>query len=142
MELFIWDDSLSVNIQSIDDQHKMLLNMINGYYEEIHKIHEGKSNTTLKELRIDLISKMKEYAIVHFRTEEEYFEKYDYPDFIEHKREHDDFFAKVVDVEKRLEDGRLILTTELTDFLKDWLVDHIVGSDQKYSEFLISKGAS
>lgn len=141
MKLFEWDDSLSVNIVSIDKEHKTLLDMINDYYSKIHAIHNGFSTMSLKDLRIELIANMKHYATTHFKTEEDYFEKYSYPEFKEHKKEHDDFVEKVIDLEDRLESGRLILTTELTDFLKEWLLDHIRGSDQKYSDFLLSKGA-
>ncbi len=141
MKLFEWDDSLSVNIESIDLEHKTLLDMINNYYDEIHEIHNGTSEKSLTDLRVELISNMKYYATTHFKTEELFFEKYDYPEFKEHKQEHDDFVIKVLELEQRLESGELILTTELTDFLKEWLVDHIKGSDQKYSDYLVSKGA-
>ncbi len=59
---------------------------------------------------------------------------------VTHKKEHDDFVAKVVNFKKGLEDGRLFLSTEITDFLKDWLVKHIQGTDQKYSSFFQEKG--
>ena len=140
MVLYEWNEKLSVNIESIDSQHKMLLNMINNFYEEIHKIHEGASDKTLNDLRADLIEKMKNYAVDHFRTEEEYFLKYNYPDYENHKKEHDDFALKVIDIEERFKKGELILSTELTDYLKDWLFDHIQDSDQKYSSFLMEKG--
>ena len=141
MTIFEWDDSLSVHIESIDKEHKTLLDMINNYYGQIHAIHNGFSTLSLKELRIELIANMKHYATTHFKTEEDFFEKYNYPEFKAHKKEHDDFVEKVLELEERLESGKLILTTELTDFLKEWLIDHIKGSDQKYAEFLISKGA-
>lgn len=142
MALYEWNENLSVNIKSIDAEHKMLFNMINEFYEEIHKIHEGLGSSTLKELRGTLIRKMKNYSIDHFRTEEEYFEQYNYPDFEAHKKEHYNFIDKVSDLEKRFKAGSLIMTTELTDFLKDWLVSHIQDSDQKYSDFLVGKGVN
>lgn len=141
MGLFEWKDSYSVGIEKIDNQHKVLIQMINMFYDEIHKIHEGKSDITLKELRVSTIDEMKKYAIEHFQTEEDLFLEYGYPDYVAHKTKHDDFFKKVLDVEKRLENGSLILSTEITDFLKEWLVEHIEGCDQEYSEYLVSRGA-
>ena len=142
MEIFSWDDSLSVKIKIIDDQHKVLLDMINNYYNEIHQILEGNGIKSLNELRIDLISKMKKYSMEHFQTEEELFEKYHYPAFEEHKKEHDAFIDKVLHLEKRLEEKKIILTTDITDFLKDWVITHIMDEDQKYGEFLRSNGVS
>ncbi len=140
MEIFSWDDSLSINIKEIDDQHKVLVNMINDYYNEIQSIAEHHSKRTLNELRIDLVGKMKKYSIEHFKTEDKLFEKYDYPNREEHNKEHDLFIGKVESLERRLSERKLILTTEITDFLKDWFINHISSEDQKYGDFLRSKG--
>ncbi len=140
MIVYEWNESLSVNIESIDKQHKMLLDMINEFYDEIHKIHEGKSTSTLNEVRAELIMKMKDYSIFHFKTEEELFELHNYSDKEAHKKEHDEFSLKVSDIEKKYKEGKLVLSTELTDYLKDWLFEHVKDCDQKYSEFLIEKG--
>ncbi len=140
MGVFSWDNSLSVGIDIIDGQHMKMVDMINNFYDEIHRIYTGESKATLNELRSELIQNMIDYARVHFRTEEEYFEEYNYPDYEEHKKEHDEFTAKVVDLKERFDKGRLILSTEITDFLKDWVIKHIKETDQKYSEFLREHG--
>ncbi len=66
--------------------------------------------------------------------------KYNYPDYITHKKEHDIFIAKVSDLEKRFKSGGIIITFEITSFLKDWLKTHINGTDKKYSNFFIKHG--
>ena len=83
---------------------------------------------------------MKEYAALHFKIEEEYFRLYKYPNYESHKKKHDSFVEKVADVEKRFNDGKLILSFEITTFLKDWIKEHIQGTDKEYSDFLIGKG--
>jgi hemerythrin len=140
MGVFNWDNSLSVGIESIDSQHRKMIDMINNFYDEIHRIHEGESNSTLNELRSALINDMVVYAREHFRTEEEYFLKFGYSDFDIHKKEHDEFTSKVTDLKKRYDEGKLILSTEITDFLKEWVISHIKENDQKYSVFLKGKG--
>jgi len=133
MKLIEWNENLSVKINSIDEQHKVLIDMINDFYEKIN-------NKASNELISELINKMKSYTIVHFGTEEKYFKKYNYPAFKIHKKEHDYFVDKVVDLEKRYNDGKMILSVEITNFLKDWLIKHIQGTDMKYTNFLIQKG--
>ncbi len=133
MAFIDWNDSLSVKIDSIDDEHKKLINMINEFYENI----ETKSND---ELISKLIKEMKEYTLVHFSTEEKYFEQFNYPGYESHKKEHDAFVKKVIYVEKRFLEGSLLLSLEITKFLMDWLKEHIRGTDQQYTEFLIMKG--
>ncbi|RLD77580.1 MAG: hemerythrin [Bacteroidetes bacterium] len=133
MKLIEWDENLSVKIDSIDEQHKVLVDMINDFYEKIR-------TKAANELISELIKKMKNYTVVHFTTEERYFKQYNYPDIEAHKKEHQDFVDKVVDLEKRFNSGKVILSFEITNFLKEWLINHIQGTDMKYTNFLIQKG--
>jgi hemerythrin len=133
MSYLIWDKNLSVGIDSIDREHQKLFKMINDLYEHIGK----KSNN---ELISDLIRDMKDYTKHHFTTEESYFRQLNYPVYEEHKAEHDEFVAKVTDLEKRFNAGRLIITFEITAFLKDWIKKHIKGTDMKYVDFLKKRG--
>lgn len=133
MSYLIWDESLSVGIDSIDQEHQKLFRMINDLYEHIGK----KSND---ELISDLIKEMKDYTKHHFSTEETYFRQLNYPEYEAHKKEHDSFVAKVADLEKRFNSGRLIITFEITAFIKDWIKNHIKGTDMKYVDFLKRNG--
>ncbi len=133
MALIKWTEKLSVNIDSIDEQHKVLINMINEFYEKINE----KSNN---ELISNLITKMKDYTLLHFSMEEKLFKQYNYADFEQHKKQHDGFVKKVSDLEGRFKKGEIILSFEITRFLKDWLMDHIQGTDKKYTKFFIEKG--
>lgn len=133
MALLKWTDMLSVGIHAIDEQHKVLIDMINNFYNKINE----KSNN---ELISELIGKMKDYTMVHFHEEEALFKKYNYTEFENHKKEHDHFIEKVKDLENRFKEGKIILSYEITAFLKDWLIKHIQGTDMKYSQFLIQKG--
>ena len=128
-----WNDSLSVGINSIDDQHKVLIGMINEFYENIKSNpHEENLSTLLK--------KMKEYTVVHFNYEETYFKKFNFPSYESHKKEHDNFVAKVIEVERKFNSKEIVLSFEITNFLKDWIKRHIKGTDMQYSKFLIENG--
>ncbi|MCK5168846.1 MAG: hemerythrin family protein [Bacteroidales bacterium] len=133
MAFINWDDSLSIKIDSIDEQHKKLIGMINDFYDSI----QNRSNN---ELISQLISSMKNYTIEHFNFEERLFEKYNYSHSKEHNQEHELFIKKVKELEQKLNSGTIILSFEITSFLKDWLKKHILVSDIKYAGFLIDKG--
>ncbi len=133
MALITWNESLSVKISSFDDQHIKLIEMINDFYDNI-KIRANDDNIST------LISGMKRYAIMHFDIEEKYMVKYNYPDYHEHKKEHDLFISKVKELESKFNQGKLIVSFEITSFLKDWLKAHIMGTDKKYTEFFIKNG--
>lgn len=133
MALINWDDSLSVKVTSIDNQHKKLIAMINDFYDGIVK---GSS----KESLVKLVAAMKNYTVEHFSHEEIVMQKVGYPDFQAHKKQHEMFVAKVAEVEEKTKSGKLVVSVELTNFLKDWLKNHINVIDKKYSDYFIKNG--
>lgn len=127
-----WDDSYSVGIQKIDDQHKKLIEIISDYYSLIKDDRKEAMSKTLDSLI--------EYTSYHFKTEEDLFDKYDFPGNDEHKKIHADFVNTALDVQKRYKEGKLVMPTEVSNLLKNWLIDHITGTDKKYITFLHDKG--
>jgi len=133
MALINWDDSLSVKINSIDDQHKKLIAMINDFYDGISK-RSGQESV------LKLILEMKNYTVVHFTNEEKIMRQVNYPDFDSHKKLHENFIAKVVELETKIKSGKLVISLEINTFLKDWLKNHIMVIDKKYSDYFMRKG--
>lgn len=133
MALFVWSDKYSVNIKEIDNQHQKLVGMLN----ELHDaMKEGKGNEVLGKTLAELI----QYVGVHFSAEERLMNAHAYPEYNEHKAEHVKLTQKVVELQKNFQQGEHVLTVEVLGFLKDWLQTHILGTDKKYSPFLIGKG--
>ncbi|MBN2756345.1 MAG: hemerythrin family protein [Bacteroidales bacterium] len=128
MAFLNWENSFSVGVDSLDEQHKVLIEMINDFYENI-KTRSNKENISL------LLKKMKEYTILHFKTEEAYLKKINFPQTENHKKEHDKFIEKVADVEKKFNEGKMVLSVEITTFLKEWLKTHILIIDMKYANY-------
>ena len=133
MAFINWSESLSVKINSIDDQHKKLIDMINDFYDNV--VNRSNNENISK-----LISEMKKYTIVHFNAEERYMKQFSYADYEAHKKEHDLFVSKVKDVEEKFNSGKLVMSLEITGFLKDWLKNHIQVTDKKYTDFFIKNG--
>jgi len=124
--LIEWSNKLSVNVAEIDEQHQMLVAMTN-------ELNDAMCGRNSHNEALMIIVKMTDYAKVHFRTEEKYFDQFDYPESASHKKEHNDFKKKVKQLENDFVDGSLSLPTDVLNFLKEWLVKHIQGSDKRYS---------
>ncbi|MBN1251511.1 MAG: hemerythrin family protein [Bacteroidales bacterium] len=133
MEFIKWTNDYSVDIQSIDDQHKTLFVMINDYYEAVR---QKQSNQGLK----ILIGKLLNYTNFHFKNEERYFDKFLYSQAESHKKLHQVYISKIEEVKNRLENNKMVLPVEVGTFLRDWLYQHIKVEDKKYSAFLKEKG--
>ena len=128
-----WKEEYSVGIESIDLQHKKLLGLINSLQTAInYKTGEAFEREALDEL-VD-------YTKTHFKFEEDMMEQNGYPDFTTHRAEHELLIARVGEVLNQYQQDRDTAMQNAIDFLRDWLINHINGTDQQYSQFLISKG--
>jgi len=131
--LFQWESSYSINIPSIDEQHKYLVNTLNKVYEiavdkrEIDDIGE-------------VLNELTAYIKKHFSYEKELFEIYNYPMKEEHIREHDKLTKKVFEFIKDYTIQKNVDIEEFFGFMVDWLQEHILVEDKRYSLFLIGKG--
>ena len=133
MAMVTWNDSLSVKVAEIDLQHKKLVSMINELYDAM-KIGKG------KEVTGKILNGLISYTTTHFQQEEKYFDKFCYPDKVNHKKEHLDFVKKVSEFKNDFESGKVTLTIDVMNYLSDWLFKHIKVTDKNYSKFFNDKG--
>ncbi|MGK9367336.1 bacteriohemerythrin [Melioribacter sp. Ez-97] len=133
MSLINWNDTYSVRVKVLDSQHKKLVDTINLLYDAMK---QGKSNEVLAKIIYDLIG----YTKTHFKSEEDLFEKYNYPNKLSHKKEHDDFVNSVGKFYEDFQNNRAGLSLEIMNFLTNWLTKHIKGSDKAYSKFINEQG--
>ena len=133
--LLRWSDSLSVGIVSIDDQHKVLIDLINKLFEQLQT---GSAKVGVGEALDKLIA----YTETHFQYEEKLFARHDYAEQQEHQAIHRKLVDQVLEFQKQFQRGEQDVSLELMEFLKDWLLNHIKKTDRKYSSFLLSKGVN
>ena len=129
-----WSDELSVGVDEIDNQHKVLVNMIN---ELNTAVHGGWG----KEARKEVIDKLIEYTKVHFATEESLMSITAYPKSNNHKEQHGNLISMVKEHIKRYENDANSSSYDLIFFLKSWLVEHIMKDDKILGEYLVKKGS-
>jgi len=127
-----WNDSFSVNNAEIDNQHKKWIEIYNQMHDRMIDTTDIDYNGICKEA----LSSMHDYARTHFRFEEEYLEKIRYPEIVKHRRKHKDFSTMIYSYLRGMEEGKLILNTEVIKLIKNWLLDHIMIEDKKFATFL------
>ena len=130
---FQWKDEYSVGIESIDMQHKRLINLIN-------QLQTAVDYSTGESFEREALDELVEYTVTHFRYEEDLMEEHGYPDFESHRAQHDAMVKKVTDVVASYQKNQHNAMKDATAYLKNWLINHINGTDKQYSQFLIGKG--
>ncbi len=133
MAFINWSDDLSVGVSLFDTDHKELIALANRLHDSITV---GAQHGVLAPILKELVN----YTIFHFGHEEGMMLQYSYPDYENHKTEHDDLIAKVQDFDKQVQSGKTSITLSLIGFLKEWLVNHILVTDMEYKTFFEKKG--
>jgi len=135
-----WLDDYLTNIDKVDVQHKALFQTANKLYRQL--MGHG-SLEDIDKLFLDLIRQTR----VHFQTEEKIMQRQHYPHFQEHKQLHDLLIQQIED----MQDSQQLLKSlnfeqpwieklEIVDYLRGWLVNHIVVEDRKLGLFLHDSG--
>lgn len=134
MTFIVWNDRLSVDVASVDREHKELIGILNDLYDAIAR------NCAQQAVR-EALQRLTAYTEYHFRHEEALFSRTAYPDIVLHKRQHADMVSWLAACQRRHDDDPLsTLSLEMVNYLKDWLFDHILGSDRQITQHLHAAG--
>ena len=126
MAFYEWKENFSVGISEMDEQHKKMVGILNRLYEAM------KAGKASKELT-SIVDEMIDYTKYHFGSEEKLMEKHNYAGLASQKDEHAAFVKKSLEFQDQITSGRLAVSIEVMNFLKDWWTNHILISDKKYS---------
>jgi hemerythrin len=134
-KLFQWSTDLSVGIDEIDSQHRVLIDLLNQLFAAVV---ERKSDQIIGEILDGLL----DYTRTHFALEERLMRDAGYggPEFDAHLAQHHGFIARMEDIARKSMIENKSVTFELLNFLKHWLRDHITGTDRKYAAALRKAG--
>jgi len=119
----IWDSTLKVGNDIIDNQHNILFDLIKDLK---HAIGVGANIKNLDAL----LSVLLNYAFNHFQTEEEYFRKHN--DYKEHCLEHYTLIKRLFAFIADIRNSRIKNDRTVSDFLEEWLLDHIKRFDKPF----------
>ncbi|WP_130471979.1 bacteriohemerythrin [Candidatus Magnetaquicoccus inordinatus] len=129
----VWNDRLNTGLRDVDSDHRKLMDMIN-------QLHQAMKRGASKESVLEILKKLADYTVFHFKREEDYFDRTSYPERTPHKAEHKKLVDLAVEFIKRYDEGDFAIVIDLMSALRSWLVSHIMHSDQAYAPFLKEKG--
>lgn len=134
MTNLIWNDTYSVGVKEIDDQHKKIFTIINSRFDLMKNAdNDEKLKAILKELS--------DYASYHFATEEQYFMQFSYDKTIEHIAHHDAYKKAMQEFTLKLtNENKLVVAYALMDYLVGWWINHVTGADQEYKDCFAKHG--
>lgn len=135
-------EKYTTGFTAIDEQHYQLFDGLNSllvFLKDSSNIEQPEE----QEKAVELINFLGEYAVNHFRDEEELFEKSQHPMKDINKEEHQRFITKYLEYKNKLTAGAITRGTliQLHIFLQSWLVKHISKIDTALRECAVQEAA-
>ena len=126
-----WDSSLESGYAKVDNQHKQLFAALNNL---IDASASGKGDKAV----IETLEFLTSYAVKHFADEENLQIRFNYPDYLNHKRIHDEFKGTVGELVQKVgkEGPTEVIINEVSSAVGAWLLNHIRGDDFRMAAFV------
>jgi hemerythrin-like metal-binding protein/PAS domain S-box-containing protein len=121
--LMEWNDSLKTGHGTIDSQHRKLVDMLN-------RLADAMATGEGRDLCDTVLDELIEYTQTHFAAEEQFMASHNYPKLAQHKAKHEALVKDVLAFKAKCDAGAMNLPISLLQFLKDWLTNHIKGTDK------------
>ncbi len=131
MGMFTWQEKYSVRNAVIDEQHK-------GLFHAADELHAAMLRGAGRQVIGATLDALIDYTQTHFREEEQLMQKYKFPQYAQHKAEHDKFIRQAKGLKDGLSTGQAAITVSTMQFLNDWLKNHIIGLDTKIAQHIES----
>lgn len=132
MAFLEWNENLSVMVPEMDSQHKRLVSLFN---ELDDAMKQGKGKEVMGKVLNGLVS----YVNTHFKAEEEFMKKIGFTELEQHQVEHKKLTEEVENFYNDFKQGKAIVSVQIMNFLRNWLIDHIMKKDKRYGEFAKQK---
>lgn len=120
-----WDETLETGHADVDAQHKELIAMFND-------LHDAAVRGASDEVLDDLLGRLVQYTMTHFKAEQQLMVDYGYPpeDVMIHVTAHNELTRRALEMARQREAGELTGILPLAAFLGDWLANHIRKMDR------------
>ncbi|MBU0712838.1 bacteriohemerythrin [bacterium] len=130
MAKILWSDYFSVNNEFIDGQNQKMIAIINDFYESIQK------GSTVSETE-SILNRLEDYASAQHPYEEELMKSINFSELEAHQQAHVDFNKRLMNEHQKYQQNRSTYPVhDLSSFLKEWLVNHILQQDKKFAPLI------
>lgn len=126
----IWTSDLSVGVDLIDEQHKVL-------FEKVDQLFQAGRERRAKEYILEMLDFLDEYTKKHFSDEVKYMTRINYPELELQKKAHDSFIDKLAKLKTEYDKtgGSVLVIINANTMIVDWLINHISIMDKKIGTY-------
>jgi len=124
-----WKERFAIHYQELDEQHRGFFDLLN----------ELLARLGVPGSRVDLtpaFQRLTSYALNHFAREEFYMAHSGFAGLAGHRQAHARFVYQLLEFNRRFRPSDPLLLNELVEFLRTWLIEHIIGLDFEFAPHL------
>jgi len=129
MTALTWNDTFSVGVEPLDDEHRELFGLLAA-------LEAATTQRLQPESAARLLRKLEEATRTHFAREEAVMRAAKYPGLTLHSANHLRLMEKLEAFMARHGHGGQALNRHAINFLGDWLVNHIQTDDMRLGDWL------
>ena len=129
MASLIWNHACTVGVQSIDDQHGVLLDALNELRLALLHGEDSKSVRAMLKRATELMR-------LHVESEERLLALHGFPGLAAHRAEHQRLLGRLAQFDVRFEQRQSAAVYELVEYLRKWFTTHTGIAGQKYGPWL------
>ncbi|ADU63598.1 MAG: bacteriohemerythrin [Pseudodesulfovibrio sp.] len=122
-----------VHIPEIDEQHRTFFTLLDTMGKAVPDLYKPLDDEGADAI-IDVLDELRDYAMLHFRTEEGYMQEINYPGLAKQKREHNRFITDVIRMQGELLNGSAMPAIKIRNFMHDRYRDHILNLDKPFGK--------
>jgi hemerythrin len=129
MPLVVWKPEMSVGVEALDTDHKMLVSLIN---QLAAAIEAGEAHEIVESVLNGLV----DYTLYHFGREEAMLAACAYGDLAAHREAHAALAGRLNAVRDAYRRREPDIESRVLVFMRAWLTEHILGRDVGYAPSL------
>jgi hemerythrin len=133
-DMVVWDDKYATGIELIESQHKELFSITNELFRACKSDDEK-----LKKVFIETMERMVNYVCFHFGAEQQMLQRINYPDYQEHKKQHDKLVRDILEAVKAHNTGDRFIANQFVRTMRDWILSHIAITDRLYATYIANQ---
>ncbi|PTX17562.1 MULTISPECIES: bacteriohemerythrin [Halanaerobium] len=133
----IWKDEYKIGVELVDSQHEELFRRLGDFIVTVRSEQDKEEKRKEIEKTLDF---MGEYVVTHFNAEEALQKKYNYPDYENHHKIHEDFKAEIAEFKEKYKENNYDedFVLEFSGRLLTWLINHVASTDQDIGKHINS----
>jgi len=124
MDLLQWKPEYSVGIAAVDDEHREMIDLINSVYA---KLDESADRDAIEGCLEDIHSTI----ALHFALEERIMRERGFPEYGDHKEDHEELLDEIRDLMDGFADDRVGGAIRLERRLSNWFGRHFATFDAR-----------